>query len=98
MFSSGITLINSDTHPIYNFETMEICNKAKHNINIGNHVWIGHGVTVMKNVSIPDDCIIGWNSVVTKSFNEPHCAIGGNPARIIKRGITWDKCDENLFI
>ncbi|MBO4643810.1 MAG: acyltransferase [Alphaproteobacteria bacterium] len=98
MFSDGITLINSDTHPIYDYETKELSNKAKRDIVIGNHCWVGHGVSVMKNVSVPDDCIIGWNAVVTKSFDESHCAIAGNPAKIVKRGVTWDCFDENLFV
>ena len=98
MFSGGISLMNSDTHPIYNYKTMEICNKARADIRIGNHCWIGAGATIMKNVSIPDDCIIGWNSVVTKSFDESHCAIAGNPAKIVKRNLTWSQFDENFFV
>ena len=95
---NGAELMNSDTHPIYNYKTMEICNKARADIRIGNHCWIGAGATIMKNVSIPDDCIIGWNSVVTKSFDESHCAIAGNPAKIVKRNLTWSQFDENFFV
>lgn len=98
MFSGGISLMNSDTHPIYNYETKKICNKARADIRIGNHCWIGAGATIMKNVSIPDDCIIGWRAVVTKSFDESHCAIAGNPAKIVKRNLTWSQVDENFFV
>ena len=34
-------------------------------------------------VSIPDNTIVAAGSVVTKSFVEPGCIIGGNPAKII---------------
>ena len=32
----------------------------------------------------------GAHAVIAKSFSEAHCAIAGNPAKIIRRGITWN--------
>jgi len=49
---------------------------------IGDNVWIGEGVCIMPNVNIGNNCIIGANSVVTKSFPE-NSVIAGNPAKII---------------
>lgn len=53
-------------------------------VKIGKNVWIGDKVTIMPGVSIGDGCIIGSNSVVTKSF-EKNLIIGGVPAKIIKK-------------
>ena len=56
---------------------------SKGPVIIGNNVWIGSGVIILPNVTIGDNCIIGANSVVTKSF-EKNSVIAGNPARLIK--------------
>lgn len=39
---------------------------------------------------IPDGCVIGANSFVTKKFYESNCMIAGTPARIIKKNIRWE--------
>ena len=44
-----------------------------------------------KNVSIADNSIVGWGSIVTRRFDEPNVVIAGIPARIVKRGIDWDR-------
>lgn len=98
MFAHGVLLQNSDTHPIYNLETKEIINKPKSAVMIGNHVWLTLSTVILKGCHIPDDCIVGRNSIVTKSFDEPHCVIAGNPARIVKRNITWGHEDSNFFV
>ena len=45
---------------------------------IGNNVWLGSNVKVLKGVSIGDNSIISAGSVVTKSVP------GGIPAKVIK--------------
>ncbi|MBP5589106.1 MAG: acyltransferase [Bacteroidales bacterium] len=50
---------------------------------IGNNVWLGVNVTVLKGVTIGDNCVIGAGSVVTKSIAANKMA-AGNPCREIK--------------
>lgn len=88
MFSDDINLYNTDTHPVFDNTTKKIINRVK-GITIGNHCWIGKNVTILKNSEIGNDCIVGWGAIVSGKFNEEHCAIAGNPAKIVKRGITW---------
>jgi acetyltransferase-like isoleucine patch superfamily enzyme len=57
---------------------------SKGPVIIGNNVWIGEGVVIMPGVCIGDNCIVGANSVVTKSFPK-NVVIGGNPAKLIKQ-------------
>jgi acetyltransferase-like isoleucine patch superfamily enzyme len=45
---------------------------------------IGSGVTILCNVTIGENAIIGAGSVVTKDVS-PNAIVAGNPARIIKR-------------
>lgn len=50
---------------------------------IENNVWIGENACIMPGIVIGENCIIGANAVVTKSFPK-NCVIAGNPARVIK--------------
>ena len=50
---------------------------------IGNNVDIGYGETVIGDITIADNIIIGANSLVNKSFEEEGIIIAGVPARKI---------------
>lgn len=52
-------------------------------VEIGNHVFIGHGTTILCNVRIGDYAVIGAGSVVTCDV-PPHTVYAGNPAKFIK--------------
>lgn len=49
---------------------------------IGNNIWFGENVTVLKEVTIGDNCIIGFGSIVTKDIPANSVAVG-SPAKII---------------
>lgn len=53
-------------------------------VKIGNNVWIGENVCILKGVEIGDNSIIGASAVVTKSI-PANSIVGGNPAKILKR-------------
>ena len=52
-------------------------------VTIGDRVWIGANVVILKGVTIGDDAVIGAGSVVTKSIPAGAIAVG-SPARVIK--------------
>lgn len=88
MFSGNVEIWNSDTHLITDMEGHGI-NQSKP-IIIGNHVWLGKGVKVLKGVYIGHNSVIGMGSIVTKNILDNSIA-AGNPARIIKNNIKWEK-------
>jgi len=51
---------------------------------INDNCWIGENVSILPGVTLGQNCIVGANSLVTKSF-ESNCIVGGNPARLLKR-------------
>lgn len=50
---------------------------------IGNDVWIGMNVIIMRGIKIGDGAVVAAGSVVTKDV-VPYSIVGGNPARHIK--------------
>ncbi len=53
-------------------------------IHIGDSVWLGMNVTILKGVTIGKGSFIGANSLVTKSV-PANVIAAGNPAKIIKK-------------
>ena len=82
---------SSDMHSIIDVESNKRFNFAE-NITIGSNVWIGYQALILKGSRVEDGCVIGAKSVVTKSTKtKANCLIAGNPARVIRTGITWDE-------
>jgi len=89
MFSADILIRTGEVpHLIFNRDTGEYLDTNSH-IRIGNHCWVGEGVTILKNASIARHSIVGAKSVLTKSFTTEHALIAGNPAKIRKENISW---------
>lgn len=89
MFSSNVNIRTGDSHSIMNLTGERI--NPSHDIIIGNHCWIGLNTILLKNTQVADNSIIGAASVVTKKFNDSNVIIAGNPAKVIKGDITWER-------
>ena len=94
--SWGVDIWCTDAHTITDLEGNPV-NYAE-SIEIGRHVWVGKDVKIGKNVRIADNSIVGWGSIVTKRFDEPNVILAGIPAKIVKRGINWDRKCINKYV
>lgn len=91
MFSNTITIRCGELpHLIFSLETSKYIGFSE-GVFIGNHVWVGEHAYINKRVSIPNGNIVAACSVVTKRFTEENCVLGGNPAKVVKRGVKWER-------
>lgn len=58
-------------------------------ITIGNHVWIGENVVILKGVTIGEGCVIAAGSLVTKDL-PPYSLAMGSPAKVVRTNIQWE--------
>lgn len=92
LLSFGIWIRNADPHLIYSCKTNERRNLSK-SIFIGDHVWIGQEVMLLKGTQIDSGSIVGARSVVTGKKIPHNEAWGGNPCRKLEEDIFWqDAC------
>lgn len=90
--ASSTFISDTDFHPINPTEREKEClgykidhsKVSKKPISIGDNVWIGWGVTILKGVSIGNNSIVAAGSVVLTDVPE-NVIVGGNPAIIKKQ-------------
>ncbi|WP_282780623.1 acyltransferase [Phaeodactylibacter xiamenensis] len=81
------TGILSGGHDVYDHRIL-----LKKETKIGSYCWIGMNSTILPGVVLGDNTVVAAGTVVTKSFPEGNCIIGGVPAKIIK------KLDKDKFV
>lgn len=80
--NKGFTLLTHDftTSTLQNVYKEFIPSSGK--VKIGNNVYFAQKCTVLKGVTIGNNCIIGYGSLVTKDIPD-NSVVAGSPARII---------------
>jgi acetyltransferase-like isoleucine patch superfamily enzyme len=81
----GVGIISSNHDP-YN-STKQIVGK----VVVGKYCWLGMNSVILPKVELGDFTIVAAGSIVTKSFPDGYCIIGGVPATIIKH-LEKEKC------
>lgn len=87
LFADGVRLLASDSHDIY--ENNKRINPAAC-ITVQDDVWIADGALVLKGVDIGSNSVIGARAVVTRDIGPDSISVG-NPAKVIKNNITWNR-------
>ncbi|MCK4870859.1 MAG: acyltransferase [Gammaproteobacteria bacterium] len=60
-------------------------------VEIGNHVWIGHGCSVLKGAVIGAGSIVASKSTVIKGNYQTRALLAGSPAKQIKSNVDWKR-------
>ena len=87
-FSWDSLVMDSDAHKIIDCDG-ELKENTKP-ITIGSHVWIAAKCTILKGSTVPDNCVVGVNSLVNTRFSNTECIIAGAPAREIGKIGRWE--------
>lgn len=85
MLAEGLDVWNTDTHSI--IQKGKVINTPQ-SITIGNGVWTGKDVAILKGVTVGDGAIIGMRAIVTHDV-EPRSLNAGCPAVKIKEDVSW---------
>ena len=87
----NVKIFDHDFHPIDPQERLDHPNTGMKTspVDIGENVFIGANVIILKGSKIGNNCVIGAGAVVSGIF-EDNCVIVGNPARVVKRIATKD--------
>jgi maltose O-acetyltransferase len=78
-----VSILDTDFHEI-NPATRDHSVGVVKPVSIGNNVWIGSRVMVLKGASIGDNAVIAAMSVVTSAI-PANCVAAGIPARVIRQ-------------
>jgi acetyltransferase-like isoleucine patch superfamily enzyme len=88
LISWDATIVDNDFHKLYDADHNWINPPAP--ILIGERVWIGFGATIAKDTRLATGTVIGAGALVRGDFSDPNCVLSGNPARLVRRGVTRD--------
>lgn len=80
--------MDSDSHAIYG-ENGDRINEDRE-IVLGNNIWVACDCKILKGAVIPDNCVIGANSIVTSANIVPNTLVMGIPAKSKKIISSWE--------
>ena len=88
MLAPGVHIYTA-THPLDPVERISGSEYGKP-VTIGDNVWIGGRAIINPGVTIGDNAVIASGAVVTKDVPN-NVVVGGNPAKIIKTKIIFER-------
>ena len=95
MVSRFVTVQSNDGHDIFDVNTGANTNATEEiartrKVAVGDHVWVGQDAMLLYGTEIGSGSIVGAKSLVKGKFPN-NCAIGGNPARLLKKDVAWNR-------
>lgn len=81
-------ILDSNFHYIIDIAKRKIAS-THGKVVIGKWCWVGNRTTIQKGTILPDNTIVGSNSLLNKDYTDEHSSrlIAGSPAKMIKTGL-----------
>lgn len=98
LLSENVEIRDNDGHPndyLSRRNNLPPLPESVKPVYIGNDVWIGTGVLILKGVTVGDRSIIAARSVVTSDIPSDSI-VAGVPAKIIRQNINTSTCETRL--
>jgi acetyltransferase-like isoleucine patch superfamily enzyme len=89
MFANDIDIRAGDSHSIIDKASGKRINFAE-DVAIGDRVWVAAHSIILKGAQLGEDSVVAAGAVVTGSC-QPGSILAGNPAKVVKTGITWNR-------
>ena len=90
MLAYDIDIRTGDSHPLFDAASGERLNPAQ-DVVIGDRVWIAAHTSILKGVRLAHDSVVATGAVVVKPSDQPGVVLGGNPAKVVREGVTWSR-------
>ena len=81
------TVLDGDGHSVFSESGRPDGHKA---VEIGKHVWLASGVTILKGSRIGDGCCVAANGCITKEFESRNLLLGGFN-KVLRKDICWER-------
>lgn len=78
--AAGVKIISAN-HDVDDFEK----HVKSEPVIIGDNCWLSANCVILPGVKIGNHTIVAAGAVVTKSFEEGNCILGGVPAKVVKK-------------
>lgn len=88
LFSRSIRIRTGDSHSLLDKTTGKRINPSR-SVTIGDHVWVGTEVTVLKGTTVPEGCVVGARSLLCKEYPTAYSVLAGVPAREVRQNVDW---------
>ena len=88
LISWDATIVDNDFHELRDAENKRINPPAA--ILIGERSWVGFGAIIAKDTRLAPGTVIGAGAVVRGEFLNAESVLAGNPARLVRRGVSRD--------
>lgn len=88
LLSWEILIMDTDFHKLKD-EVGNVLNEPSP-IIIGDKVWIGCRCLILKGAVIPNNCVIGANSLLNRVLEKENSLYVGSPCKIQKENISWE--------
>lgn len=86
LISAGVRVHDNDGHPLdpeRRRRREHIAVDEASEVTLGDNVWIGAGVIILKGVKVGDHAVVGAGAVVTSDV-PANVVVGGNPAKVVR--------------